>query len=317
MDSLIERYVYAVGSYFHGRHRDHICQQIRSDIEHMNTIENDTEKVILSFGHPKSLAYSYGYRDFSQHVYNPRILNNIKTFFYGSSVIYLFLSILTNLYRLNSLPFQTSIQTDLLKRCHLLFSFFSYPFLVIVLLGLFSIVVLFLFDYKYPVEQTYHLTFTKKELYELPSINHYSHRDFETCITILFALYFFIYTLFFHQDIIMKIQNESYQMIHLMINFFQPYILMIFIEYIYDMSKRTYSKRLLRYSHLNNFIVFISISFFIYKSHFLSEYLLTSSTNIYYVMINFFIIFSFIFIYFMLLYKILRGIKARYTLIKK
>ena len=63
---------------------------------------------------------------------------------------------------------------------------------------------------------------------------------------IIFIAFFICYGFFFSSDIIIKIQHESYQMIHMMTYFFQPFIMIIIFDYFIDMTKKIYTKKIFK-----------------------------------------------------------------------
>ena len=133
---------------------------------------------------------------------------------------------------------------------------------------------------------------------------------------IIFTIFFIFYSIFFSRDIIIQIQHESYQMIHLMTYFFQPFIMIIFVDYIIDITKKIYTKKYLKYSTLINLFTLISLTIFVVNSGFLHDYLLPLNININYTFVNFFIIGALIMIYTISLYKLLRNLKSYRSLFR-
>lgn len=317
MNDLIERYIYAVCAYFYGPKRKKVYMDLKQNIYNSYHSNKDAEKLLLEYGHPRSVAYCYGYREIFEHIFNPKIVSLIELFIFFFSIIYLFFSTLYYLYCLNCLPFQTSIQPyPIINSTNILSLFLCYPFFVIGIVTIVSAAILFILDYKYPVSQARNLSWNKEQLYNLPYPNYYPNHYIESLLMLVFCLYFLTYSIFFTQDFIMKIQHESYQMIHLMIYFFQPYIMIIIVDYFIDLTKKAYSKNYLKCSNIINIFIFLSLSLFVYNSHFLKDYLLPINLNKFYILINFFIIGALFFIYLMSIYKLLRNIKSYYSLFK-
>ncbi|MCD8029193.1 MAG: hypothetical protein LUF02_11190, partial [Erysipelotrichaceae bacterium] len=109
---------------------------------------------------------------------------------------------------------------------------------------------------------------------------------------------------------IVQIQNESYQMIHLMTNFFQPYIMIILMDFFIDMMKHIYTKNYIKYSTIINAFTFIALTIFVVNSNFLDDYLLPFNYSLGYNLVNFFIIGALILIYSFTLYKLIRNIRV-------
>ena len=124
---------------------------------------------------------------------------------------------------------------------------------------------------------------------------------------IIFIIFFICYGIFFSSDMIIQIQHESYQMIHMMTYFFQPFIMIIIFDYFIDMTKKIYTKKYLKYNFLINLFTIVSLSIFVINSQFLSDYLLPM-TYFQYILVNTFIILALFFIYSISLYKLIRNI---------
>ncbi|UTY40344.1 hypothetical protein NMU03_06060 [Allocoprobacillus halotolerans] len=90
MNDLLERYLGAVCSYFFGRKRQFVYQDLKNQISQSAHQYEDMEDLLMSYGHPLSVAYSYGYRPTLFHRFNPHIVNLIEKFVFLISGIYLF-----------------------------------------------------------------------------------------------------------------------------------------------------------------------------------------------------------------------------------
>ncbi|MEG0366777.1 MAG: hypothetical protein RR585_08075, partial [Coprobacillus sp.] len=238
MNDLLERYLGAVCSYFIGIKRQKVYLDLKKHIQSSVHQYDDMEDLLVNYGHPRSTALSYGYRPFFQHVYNPKVVIFVEKMVFIVSGIYLFLSTLYYLGQFNCLPFQPSDHVaSTLYTSTIVTWLLSHPFYVMGSIAIVSYIFLILLDMKHPVSQDKHLIWSLDKVYALPHQSHYPHHSVETGLMIAFAIYFFFYLCFFSSDVILQIQHASYQMIHLMTYFFQPFIMIIFLDYIIDMTK--------------------------------------------------------------------------------
>lgn len=318
MNDLLERYLGAVCSYFLGPKRKKIYTDLKQQIQSSVHQYDDMEDLLVSYGHPRSVALSYGYRPFTHHIYNPKVVSFIEKVMFIVSGIYLFCSTLYYLQQLNCLPFQsTQHVASTLNTSTLLTWLLSHPFSVMGTIAIISFILLVILDRKHTVDQVIDPHWSLKKLYDLPHQSHYPSHIAETVLMIIFTIYFLIYSLFFSRDIIMQIQHESYQMIHLMTYFFQPFIMMIFLDYIVDMTKRRYTRKYLKYSCVINIFTILALSVFVFKSGFLKDYLLPFTININYIMVNIFIIGALVMIFLISSYKLIRSLRSYRSLFRK
>lgn len=316
MNDLLERYVGAVCSYFIGFRRQFVYNDLKEQINNSLYHYDDIEELLISYGHPRSIALSYGYRPRSSHQYNPKIISLVEKILFITSGIYLFFSTLYYLQQLNCLPFQSSSHVVTAFNTSTIMTWIlSHPFIIMGAILVLSIAVLNILDYKYP----YHpekMTWSKKELYNLPHQSHYPNHSIETILMIVFSVYFIIYSFYFHSEQILIYQHESYQMIHLMTYFFQPFIVIIFVDYFIDLTKKIYTKKYLKYSSLINAFIVLALSIFIINSDFLKNYLLPFN-QFSFIIVNIFIILALAMIYIIAIYKLGRNIKSYRYLFKK
>ncbi len=302
MNDLLERYLGAVCSYFFGPKKKKVYYDLKDHILSSVNHYDDLEDLLVNYGHPRSIALSYGYRPFIIHIYNHQITTFIEKIVFIVSGIYLFFSTLYYLGQLNCLP--VSLDFPILSWA------LSHPFIIMGSIALISFIALIILDKKAPVNQIHDVSWSLEKLYQLPHQSHYPHHMAETILMIIFALFFIAYTTFFSRDIILQIQNQTYQMIHLMIYFFQPFIMIIFVDYIIDMTKKIYSKKYIKYSSVINLFTIISLSVFVFNSNFLADYLLPLNVNINYTLVNCFVVGALIMIYLISIYKLIRNIKS-------
>lgn len=67
MNDLLERYLGAVCSYFFGQKRQYVYHDLKQQISQSVHQYEDMEDLLISYGHPLSVAYSYGYRPIVFH----------------------------------------------------------------------------------------------------------------------------------------------------------------------------------------------------------------------------------------------------------
>ena len=317
MDNLLERYLAAVCSYFIGSRKKRVYQSLKSNIESSLVHYNGIEELLTSYGHPKSVALTYGYRPLLQHIYNPKIVSIIERIVFFISGIYLFLSTLYYLQQLNCLPFQATMHVaSTLDTSTMATWLLSHPFLVMFGIAFLSVLLMLLLDKYFPVEQNKPLTWSLEKVHKLPHPSQYAHHSIESLLMIIFTIFFFFYTLFFSSDVIIQIQHTSYQMIHLMTFFFQPFILIIFLDYFIDMTKKKNTKKYLKYSSLINLFTLVAIVTFIINSGYLKDYLLPY-ISVNYSLVNCFIIGALFMITFISLYKLLRNLRSYRCLYRK
>ena len=318
MNDLLEKYLGAVCSYFFGQKRQYVYHDLKQQISQSVHQYEDMEDLLISYGHPLSVAYSYGYRPIVFHHFNPYIVNLIEKFVFIISGIYLSLSTIYYLEQFGCLPFQsTNHVVTTMNTSSLITILLSYP--IITMIGIIAVafIILAILDKQYPMVQDLDLHWDLDTLNQLPHPSHYPNHTIETIFMIVFIVFFMIYAIFFSSDLIIKIQHESYQMIHMMTYFFQPFIMIIIFDYFIDMTKKIYTKKYLRYSSFINLFTIISLSIFVINSQFLNNYLLPYHLNFEYLLVNAFIIIALCFIYFISLYKLFRNIKSYRSLFKK
>lgn len=311
MNDIKERYLYAVSSYFIGRKRKQVYNDLNDELDALEDKYDNTESLLLSYGHPLSIAYTYGYRPLIGHQFNKRYIKKMERNFSIVLLAYLALCTTYYLYQLNCLPFfQTTGVSSTIKSNTILTWILTYPFFIILFIAAFCLILLVIDDLRHPVTQEKIIRWTRKELYDLPEIKRYPNQTISTYIMAIYLIYFVLYTIIFLSPLIIQIQNTTYQMIHLMVYFFQPYMLMIVFDYFADMTRKLYSKRYILYTTIINLFIFLSMSVFVVNSGFLKDYLLPFNMSYQFDFINLLIIISIIMIYMITIYKLTRNFNA-------
>lgn len=315
MNDLLERYLGAVCNYFFGRKRNKVYYDLKTSIQALDIEYGDIESVIIKYGHPRSVAYSYGYRPFIPHKFNNVIVSKVEKYLFILTGIYLVLSTLYYLYQFYCLPF---IPYDpSINHNSIITLILSNPFFVLGTIFICNLFYLFIADRKNPIEQVHNLKWDINELYALPHPSQYPKRIVETYLMVGFILFFIIYSFIFSSSIINQVQHTSYTMIHLMRDFFHPFILIVIFDYILDLTKTRYTKKYLFNSSIINLFIFISLTIFIINTSFLKEYLLPFEFNLNYIIINTLILIALFYIYLIVFIKLLRNIKYYTSLYKK
>ena len=318
MNNLLERYLSAVCSYFIGSKRKAIYKDLKAQLQTSAKRYDNLEDLLIEYGHPRSLALSYGYRPLISHIYNPKVVNLIEKTVFSLSFIYLFFSTLYYLQQLNCLPFLSTQQIASTLNDS---TFFTWILLhpIIIMGGIFiiSILGLIFLDYKNSLEQEHDLQWDLKTLYKLAPPSHYPHHVVETLFIIVLTIFFAFFSLFFTSHKILEIQHASSKMIHLMTYFFQPFVMIIYLDYIIDLTKKKYTKKHLKYSSFINLFIIIALITFIINSQFLQYYLLPLNITFSYILADFFIVGAICIILFISLYKLLRNLKSYRSLFKK
>lgn len=318
MNDLLERYLGAVCSYFYGAKRHRVYNDLKKEIQSSVYQYDDLEAMLVSYGHPRCVAMSYGYRPILNHTYNPKVVVVFEKIIFMVSGIYLFFSTLYYLQQFNCLPFQsTQHVVSTIYMSTIITWLLSNPVVIMLSISIVSCLILFLLDKRNPTDQSPQPKWSIQMLNSLPHQSHYPYRAVETIFMIIFTLYFLAYTLFFSSQIILVIQHESYQMIHLMTYFFQPFIMIIFVDYFIDITKKRYTKKYLKYSSLINLFTLISLIIFIYNSYFLKDYLLPFDVSFEYTLVNIFILGAIFMILMISLYKLIRNLKSYRSLFRK
>lgn len=319
MNDLLERYLQAVCSYFSFNKRNIVYDDLKEKITNsINNNNGDFESVIISYGHPLSVAYSYGYRPVVYHTFNKNIVVKTEKLLGSILGVYLFFSTVYYLYIFDCLPLFnnnnniTSISDNNISTWIL--SHPTYTFVFIILLGILFLV---FNDFRDPTSQKRDLSWDLNKLYKLPSAKSYSDHSTITYMIIAFIIYFIFYTLVFSNPLILEIQHNTFKMIHLMFYFFEPFILMISFDCFIDMNKKVYTQRYLTYSIIINTFIFMALTVFIISSSFLDNYLLAFGFNIRYDFINILIVIGIILIYTIIVYKLYRNVIAYRSLFNK
>ena len=110
---------------------------------------------------------------------------------------------------------------------------------------------------------------------------------------------------------------KKFSLVDLISNFFQPFMMTIFLTYILDLTKKRYSRRYLKYCVFICFITIIGLSVFIVNTHFMSNFLLSNINGSVYDIINAFNIMAFGLLYLVAIYKFISSVKFYKDLYKK
>ncbi len=318
MNDLLERYLSAVCSYFIGTKRKKVYNDLKKQILASASHYDELERTLVRYGHPRSVALSYGYRPLITHYFNPKYVSLFQRLLASISFLYLFFSTIYYLQQLNCLPFQnTQNIASTVNMSTTITWILSHPMAVLGSLLLIASCILIIFDMKYPVNQQSNVQWDKERLSNLPHPSHYACHYVESIIIFIFCIFFIFYGIFFTSSTILEIQNSSLQMIHLMTYFFNPFIMIILLDYAIDLTKKKFSRKYLKYTSLINLFTVVSLTFFVINSQFLKSYLLPFTVSFNYAMADIFIVSALLMIYAISLYKLIRNLKAYRCLLRK
>lgn len=316
MNDLLERYLAAVCSYFIGPQKETVYQTLKTEIKKSAKHYDDLEDLIIQYGHPRSIALSYGYRPYITHIYNQNIISKVQKYMFALILIYLIFSTLFSFHKLDYLPFLPKYYMTNHNHVIILW-ILSHPTVIIISIIAASLLLIMILNKKYPVTQSYDLVWNHETVAQLPHPSRYPSHMIETILIITFSMFFLVFYIYFHSSTILRVQNATYQMIHLLNELFQPFVIMILLDCIVDLTKRTYSRQYLKYSSFMNIFVLLALTFFVIRSNYLNDFLLPMEGIFHYIMINFLIITAIIFIAITSLYKLIRNLKYHYSLFKK
>ncbi|MCD8027163.1 MAG: hypothetical protein LUF02_00525, partial [Erysipelotrichaceae bacterium] len=192
MNEIIEKYIYAVCSYFKVKKKKKIYYELKEDIEESLDSYNSIEDLLVSYGYPRSIALQYGYRPFIQHHFNPKIVNRIEKYLFIISSIYLFACSIFYLDQFNCLPI-TQYREIATTHSWIL----THPIVVLVILGILSIIALIVLDKRYSVSQEMDYYFNKDTLVKLPCSSLYPNHGGEIIFMVVFSIFFLLYGIFF------------------------------------------------------------------------------------------------------------------------
>ena len=318
MNDLIERYLSAVCAYFMGKKQVYVYNDLKQHLTSSLTDYEELENKIIEYGHPRSMAYNYGYKPFTQHIFNQKKIHQFEKVFFSISFIYLFLSTLYYLQQLNALPFMNNITaSEYLKAIPIIHWVLTNPIFVFSCISIIIFLLFLLQDKKDAVTQSYDLKWTKKELNQLSHPSTYPNHNIDLNILIVFSIFFSIYSLLFSSNVLFNIDPLSFSLVDLISNFFQPFMMSIFLTYILDLTKKHYSRRYLKYCIFICFITIVGLSVFIINTHFMSNFLLSASNGPIYDIVNSFNIMAFVLLYLVASYKFLVSIRYYKVLYKK
>ena len=316
MNDLLERYLAAVCSYFIGPQKEIVYQTLKTEMKKSAKHYDDLEDLIIQYGHPRSVALSYGYRPYITHIYNQKIISKVQKYMFALILIYLIFSTLFSFHKLDYLPFLPKYYMTNHNHVIILW-ILSHPTVIIISIIVASLLLIMTLNKKYPVTQSYDLVWNHETVAQLPHPSRYPSHMIETILIITFSMFFLVFYIYFHSSTILRVQNATYQMIHLLNELFQPFVIMILLDCIVDLTKRTYSKQYLKYSSFMNIFVLVALTFFIIRSNYLNDFLLPMEGIFHYIMINFLIFTAIVFIAIISLYKLIRNLKYHYSLFKK
>lgn len=318
MNDLIERYISAVCAYFIGKKQAYVYNDLKTLLTSSEIDYEELENKLIEIGHPRSMAYNYGYKPFTQHIFDQKKIHHFEKIFFSISFIYLFLSTLYYLQQLNALPFVNDIVVDkyieVIPAIHWIL---SNPIFIFSCITITMFLLFLLQEKKTSAKQSHDLNWTKKELHNLSRSATYPNHNNDLNILVVFSVFFVTYSLLFTSNVVFKIDPLSFGMVDLISNFFQPFMMTIFLTYALDLTKKHYSRRYLKYSIFICFVTLVGLTVFVVNTQFMNNYLLAVSSGAMYLIINTCNITAITLLYIASFYKFIVSIQYYRQLYKK
>ena len=264
-----KNYIASVSSYFHLNNKVKIEEALSKLMDECVDHYENVEDMLVSFGHPKSVAYTYGYRPLLVS-FTPRhkILKTFEYIFFFLLDFYLILCSIYYMYVFGYLPSLTIF--NILYTHSFLLILIQEPFLTMCSISITILMILCLIDTTKPLGKE-NLTWNKEKLYQLPSYKVYTYHKHETFFMGIFILFFFLFALFY---IFRGLSHfHTHFNVRMIYYFLQSYIALIILSYILDLSKRIYDRKYLISSLISQIITLAALNFAVWQSDFLQHFL--------------------------------------------
>lgn len=304
MNELSKNYIAYVCSYFHlGRKikvRKELTEQIK---EHEHDYYSLTDELV-SFGHPKSMAYTMGYRPFLTHQFHRDLLGK---FTYIVLVFFDLLLLIASFFYLASFGYiyAPKFVADVMAHKYVSL-FFIHPFLCICIAFALFLMVFVIADCTRKDKVEEDLSWNEERLKSIPSYRAYSHHLYESIIMIAITIYFIVFTVVFTLNIV-DYNKSTNALIRTIFYFLQPYLATIYLSYFLDLTKRTYNKAYLIMSLITNLLILIPVNIAVIRSQFLTDFMLPVATRSANGLINVFVVTSVMAIEGMVIFKIFKN----------
>lgn len=304
MDTISKNYLAYVCSYFHLKKKIQVRKELTTEMkEHLHEYDS-VEDMLIHFGHPKSVAYTMGYRPILTHQFHPDLLN---AFTYTLMILFdVFLLLASYMYLAAFGYIGTSTLFTKIINHKYLSLLFEHPF--ISACTIFCVLIAFFVirdaTRKDKVEED--LSWDKEKLYAIPSYRTYSHHLYETILMVIMTIFFIVFGGFFVSNVV-SYNTRAHATIDIIFYFLQPYIAIIFLSYFLDLTKRNYTKGYLILSFITNLLTFIPVNIAVIQSKFLTDFMLPVKQRSANSVINTFVVSAVILIEVIIVFKIIKN----------
>lgn len=303
MDTLTKNYLAYVCSYFHLRRKITVRKELMQELEESAHRYDNIEDELLHFGHPKSVAYTMGYRPFITHSFNKHLLNRVT---YGLLILCDLFLLASSFIYLQAFGYIHHFPLiDRIINHQLLSIFFEHPLFTLCVMLCLALVIFCIADMSQKHDDIEDLSWNREKLYQMPHYYTYSHHLYESLFMVIFVVFFLIFGSFFLLNPVHYNQSANAQ-INMIFYFLQPYAGIIFISFLIDLTKRNYEKHYLILSFITNLLTFIPVNIALLRSHFLRNFMLPGTRNAN-SLINTFVILAVGMIEFIIIFKIIKN----------
>lgn len=304
METIQKNYLAYVCSYFHLGKKIQVRKELTQEMaDHLHEYDS-VEDMLIHFGHPKSLAYTMGYRPILTHQFHPDLQN---AFTYTLMILFdLFLLLSSYLYLAAFGYINAPTLFAKIVNHQYLSLLFEHPFVASCILFSLVIALFVIRDNirKDKVEED--LSWNKEKLYAIPSYRTYSHHLYETILMGIMTLFFIAFGGFFISNVV-SYNTSAHATIDVIFYFIQPYVAIIYLSYFLDLTKRNYTKGYLILSFITNLLTFIPVNIAVIQSKFLTDFMLPVRERSANSVINTFVVSAVILIEVIIIFKLIKN----------
>lgn len=287
MNELSKNYIAYVCSYFHLGKKIKVRKELTKQIEENEHDYYSLNDELVSFGHPKSMAYTMGYRPLLTHQFHRDLLGK---FTYILLVFFDLLLLIASFFYLATFGYIYAPHFISNIMSHKYISlFFIHPFLCICIAFALFLMVFVIADCTRKDKVEEDLSWNLERLKNIPSYRTYSHHLYESIMMVAITIYFIVFALFFTMNIV-DYNKSTNALIRTIFYFLQPYLATIYLSYFLDLTKRTYNKAYLIMSLITNFLILIPVNIAVIRSQFLTDFMLPVATRSANGLINVFVV---------------------------
>lgn len=304
MDILTKNYLAYVCSYFHLRKKIQVRKELSQELKQCAHRYKNTEDLLLHYGHPKSVAYTMGYRPLISRSFDPELVNR---FTYTLLLLFDIFLLISSFVYLDAFGYIPNISLYTLVVNHPTVSlFFQHPLFTLGVLICLFLIIFVIADMSQKNEITEDLSWNEEKLHAMPNYHTYSHHLYESLFMVVFVVFFIVFGLFFIANFV-HYNRSAYNQIRLIFYFVQPYVGIIFLSFLVDLTKRNYEKNYLILSFITNLLTFIPVNIAFLRSHFLTDFMLPIAQRSANSVINTFVIMAVGMIEFIIIFKLIKN----------